>query len=130
MSLALYALQLYEDDFNIETWKFLKPKLKNIKSWDQIDAVSLFIIGKILLKYPRFEKEIFKLSKSRDFWLRRIAIVSTLPRIKKGDILGKIARRYNTSVKTIMRSNGIKNDRLLMPGKLLIIKPGKKYYRK
>ncbi len=87
MSLALYALQLYEDDFNIETWKFLKPKLKNIKSWDQIDAVSLSIVGKILLKYPRFEKEILKLSKSRDFWLRRIAIVSTLPRIKKGDIL-------------------------------------------
>ena len=86
MSLALYTLQLYKEDFNLKTWKFLKGKLKDIKSWDQIDAVSTFIIGKILLKYPELEKELLKLSKSKDFWVRRIAIVSTLPRIKTGDI--------------------------------------------
>jgi len=86
MSLALYTLQLYEKDFDLKTWKFLKPKLGNIKSWDQIDAISASIIGKILLKYPELEKQLLKLSKSRDFWLRRIAIVSTLPRIKQGDI--------------------------------------------
>ena len=86
MSLALYTLQLYEDDFDLKTWKFLKSKLKDIKSWDQIDAVSTFIIGKILLKYPELEKELLKLSKNKDFWIRRVAIVSTLPRIKKGDI--------------------------------------------
>ena len=52
MSLALYALQLYEDNFDFSTWKFLKLKLKDIQTWDQIDAVSTFIIGKILLKHP------------------------------------------------------------------------------
>ena len=86
MSLALYTLQLYEKEFDIQTWKFLKPKLKDIKTWDQIDAISTFIIGKILVKYPKLEKEILKLSKNKDFWTRRIAIVSTLPRIKKGNI--------------------------------------------
>lgn len=86
MSLALYALQLYENEFDLNTWRFLKPKLKDIQSWDQIDAVSSFIIGKILIKYPSFEKELLKLSKNKNFWMRRIAIVSTLPRIKKGDI--------------------------------------------
>ena len=86
MSLALYALQLYEKDFDMATWNFLKPKLNQIKTWDQIDALSSFIIGKILLKYPKLEKELLKLSKNKDFWLRRIAIVSTLPRIKTGDI--------------------------------------------
>ncbi len=86
MSLALYTLQLYEKEFDIKTWKFLKPKLDNIKSWDQIDAVSSSIIGKILLKDPKLEKEILKLPKSKNFWMRRIAIVSTLPRIKNGDI--------------------------------------------
>jgi len=86
MSLALYSLQLYEEDFDMSTWRFLKPKLKEIQTWDQIDAISTFIIGKILLKYPQLEKELWKLSKSKNFWMRRIAIVSTLPRIKKGDI--------------------------------------------
>jgi len=96
MSLALYTLQLYEKDFDLKTWKFLKLKLGNIKSWDQIDAISSSIIGKILLKYPELEKELLKLSKSRDFWLRRIAIVSTLPRIRGGDIrlTMKLAEKY------------------------------------
>ena len=86
MSLALYTLQLYENEFDLDTWKFLKPHLKDIKTWDQIDAVSSFIIGKILLKHPSLEKELLKLSKSHNFWMRRIAIVSTISRIKKGDI--------------------------------------------
>ena len=86
MSLALYALQLYEEEFDMKTWKFLKSRLKEIQTWDQIDAVSTFIIGKILLKYPKLEKELLKLSKNENFWMRRIAIVSTLPRIKTGDI--------------------------------------------
>jgi 3-methyladenine DNA glycosylase AlkD len=86
MSLALYALQLYEQEFDMKTWKFLKPRLKEIHTWDQIDAVSSFIIGKILLKHPKLEKELLKLSKSDNFWMRRIAIVSTLPRIKTGDV--------------------------------------------
>jgi|SRR3989344_1997258 len=86
MSLALYTLQLYEKEFDINTFYFLKPKLNDIKSWDQIDAVSSSIIGKILLKDSRLEKELIKLSKSNNFWMRRIAIVSTLPKIKTGDI--------------------------------------------
>jgi len=86
MSLALYTLQLYEKEFDMTTFKFLKSKLEDIKSWDQIDAISSSIIGKILLKEPRLEKELIKLSKSKNFWMRRIAIVSTLPLIKEGDI--------------------------------------------
>lgn len=96
MSLALYTLQLYEKDFDLTTFQFLKPKINYIKSWDQIDAISTSIIGKILLKYPEFEREILRLSKSKDFWARRIAIVSTLPRIKEGDIrlTMELAERY------------------------------------
>jgi len=86
MSLAIYALQLYKDEFDLNTWNFLSPKLKDMKSWDQVDSVSTSIIGQILLKYPKLEKEILKLARSRNLWLRRIAIVSTLPLIKKGDI--------------------------------------------
>ena len=96
MSLALYTLQLYEDEFDIHTWEFLEPKLEDIKSWDQIDAVSTFIIGKILIKYPKLEKEIIRLSKSNNFWMRRIVIVSTLPLIKNGDLklLLRLAEDY------------------------------------
>ena len=109
MSLALYTLQLYEKEFDLETFKFLMPKLEDIKSWDQIDAISSSIIGKILLKDPRLEKEILKLSKSKNFWMRRIAIVSTLPRIKTGDIrlTMRLAEDYiNDKENYIQKSTG------------------------
>lgn len=96
MSLALYTLQLYEKKFDFETWEFLEPKLRDIKSWDQIDCVSSSLTGKILLKYPRLERELLKLSRDKNFWMRRIAIVSTLPLIKKGEIglTMRLAEKY------------------------------------
>jgi 3-methyladenine DNA glycosylase AlkD len=84
ISLAIYAFQLYQDRFDMDTWKFLKPKLKDMKSWDQIDNVSIHIIGPMLIEYPQLEKEILKLSKVKNFWLKRLAIISTLPSLKKG----------------------------------------------
>lgn len=86
MSLAIYTFQLYKDEFDFDTWRFLKSKLREMKSWDQIDSVSINIIGEILLKYPQLGKEILRLAKSKDIWLKRIALVSTLPLIKKGNI--------------------------------------------
>jgi len=86
VSLAIYTLQLYRKEFDLGTWRFLKPKLKDLRSWDQVDSVSTSIIGEILLRYPQLSKEILKLAKSKNMWMRRIAIVSTLPLIKKGEI--------------------------------------------
>lgn len=94
--LCIYTLELYEDDFDLSTWKFLKPKLKGIKNIEKADAISKKIIGKILVKFPKIENEIIKMSKSDSFLIRRIAIVSTLPLIHSGDIRLTIhlAERY------------------------------------
>ncbi len=86
MSLALYTLQLYENEFDLRTWKFIKTKLKSMKTWDQVDSFSSQILGKMLIKFPKLEREIIKLSKSNNIWMKRVAIVSTLPLIKKGNI--------------------------------------------
>jgi 3-methyladenine DNA glycosylase AlkD len=86
MSLAIYALQLYEREFDLGTWKFIQKKLKDMKSWDQIDAVSTGVLGIILLKYPSLEKEVMKMARNKNLWIKRAAIVSTLPLIKKKDI--------------------------------------------
>ncbi len=85
-SLAIYTLQLYKEDFDLTTWKFLKTKLKDVKSWDKADIIGREVIGEILLKYPKLEKEIFKLSKGKNLWIRKMAILSTLPLIKKGNV--------------------------------------------
>jgi membrane-bound lytic murein transglycosylase D len=51
-------------------------------------------------------------------------------KVRRGDFLGKIARRYRTSVRSIMRLNRIRNPRHLRVGQKLKIKPGKSFYRK
>jgi len=91
MSLALYALELYKGDFNMETWEFIKKKLNEVKSFDKADAIASGIIGELLLKYPKLEKNVLDMSKSKNFCIRRTAIVATIPQIKKNNI--KLAMR-------------------------------------
>jgi len=49
-------------------------------------------------------------------------------RVKRGDILGKIAREYYTTVYAIKRDNEIKNINRISVGQILIIRPGRKYF--
>jgi 3-methyladenine DNA glycosylase AlkD len=86
MSLALYTLELYEENFDLYTWQFVKSKIKEIRSYDKADAVGINILGKMVIKYPILEKEILKFDNSKEVWPKRIAIVSSIPRIRKGDI--------------------------------------------
>ena len=81
-SLAIYTLQLYKEDFDIDTWKFIKTKLKDMKSWDQIDSVSENIIGEILIRNNNLEKEIIKFSRDKSIWFKRISLISTIPYLK------------------------------------------------
>jgi membrane-bound lytic murein transglycosylase D len=48
-------------------------------------------------------------------------------RVKRGDFLGNIARRYRTSVSSIQQDNRIRDPKFLRPGQVLVIRPGKSY---
>lgn len=85
MSLAIYTLQLYREDFDLMTWRFIKQKLKEIKSWDKIDSIALNIIGEILLKNPEIGREIIKFARLRNIWIKRAMIISTIPVIRLRD---------------------------------------------
>lgn len=84
VSLGIYTFQLYKKDFDLNTWKFIKTKFKELKSFDKVDAIAIGIVGEILLKYPEIENEILMFSKGRNIWLKRLAIMSTIPLIKNG----------------------------------------------
>jgi len=51
-------------------------------------------------------------------------------KVKRGDILGRIARKYYTTVYAIKRNNKIRNINRIRIGQILIIRPGRKYFRK
>jgi membrane-bound lytic murein transglycosylase D len=80
------------------------------------------------LRVPAGIKDSFleRLSKVKD-WNPGPQLVTY--KVRRGDFLGKIARRYRTSVKAIMRLNGIRNPKRLRIGQKLKIRPGKSFYR-
>ena len=49
-------------------------------------------------------------------------------KVKKGDFLGRIAREYSTTVYAIKRDNNIRNINIIRAGRVLIIRPGRKYF--
>jgi len=83
--LAIKTLKLYKDNFDLETWRFIKPRLKEIRDWDEIDEISLNVVGKIILKFPYVKKDVFSLSKKKDAYLRRMAFMSCLGCVEKKD---------------------------------------------
>ncbi|MEN9626626.1 MAG: hypothetical protein RL557_954 [archaeon] len=74
-SLAIHALELYHDDFDMKTWHFLKGKLKDIKSFDEADCMGE-LLSYFYVKYPTFKKELLKLSSHSSIWIRRISLIS------------------------------------------------------
>jgi len=75
---------------------------------------------------------------TREEFLTNIAEVKDLTpgrgfiryKVKRRDILGKIAGKYYTTVYAIKRDNEIKNINKIKEGQILIIKPGRKYFLK
>ncbi|MBN1823734.1 MAG: transglycosylase SLT domain-containing protein [Endomicrobiales bacterium] len=51
-------------------------------------------------------------------------------KVVKGDSLSRIAHKFGTTVRAVKEDNKIKNPRLLRIGKVLIIRPGQKYFNK
>lgn len=84
MSLALFIMQNCKI-FNDELWRFLTQDriLGKLKTWDHVDALGTGILGNILLSNNYLTTDIKKLAEDRNPWLRRLAIVSLLPLIKK-----------------------------------------------
>jgi len=87
MSLALFLLENHKKNYNLEMWKFLKPRLEKAKTWDHIDQLSSHTVGEILSQnFQALYPEMKELSNARNPWMRRLSIVSTYPLIKLNKI--------------------------------------------
>ncbi|MBL0059502.1 MAG: transglycosylase SLT domain-containing protein [Elusimicrobia bacterium] len=76
------------------------------------------------LKVPPGSKTLFleELAKVKD-WTPSPGFVRYT--VQKGDILGRIAKRYRTTSEAIQRENKIANPNRLRPGDKLVIRPGR-----
>ena len=64
--------------------KFYIKNIKNINNWDLVDLSCLYILGPYL--FNRNRQLLYKLSKDKNMWARRIAIISTFYFIKNKDL--------------------------------------------
>ena len=108
--LAITSLKMYKEDFNLETWVFLKPKLKEIRGLDKVDSIGSDILGNIVLRYKELESEIITLSKNKNLWLRRMALVSSIPLIRQKDFklaINLIKMHMNESEEPLQKTIGL-----------------------
>lgn len=91
-------INLYQKTNQKEKKKIFKFYLKNIKkvnNWDLVDISAPNIVGDYIFNNKKETKILDELAKSENLWERRVAVVSNLPLIKKGDFkyLEKISIR-------------------------------------
>lgn len=106
--MAVYALRMYEENYDKDTWKFLIPRLKEIKDFDEAERIGR-IIGHIIIRYPDLKREILKISNRRNVYYRRIALATCFPLIKEKDweyIFGLIGKRLEDKEENIQEING------------------------
>ena len=68
--------------------------MKQLNSWDLVDMIAPKVIGEYLVLAN--EDLFIKWSNSRSLWIRRIAVMSTWPKIRNNEfeITFKIAKKY------------------------------------
>lgn len=71
-----------------ETYDFYMEHARRMNNWDLVDVTCNHIVGEYLLDKKR--SVLTKFAKSENLWERRIAMVSTLQFIRKGDFVDTI----------------------------------------
>ncbi|HVA65779.1 MAG TPA: transglycosylase SLT domain-containing protein [Elusimicrobiota bacterium] len=79
------------------------------------------------LKIPRGTKDVFlaALDQVKD-WNPGPTLLRY--RVRPGDFLGRIARLHHTTVRSIIETNKIRRPRLIRPGMVLLIRPGREHH--
>jgi 3-methyladenine DNA glycosylase AlkD len=85
-ALEILAIQYETGDIarKREVFTFLLRNTRGVNNWDLVDTSAPYIIGTHLLSRSR--RVLYRLSKSRNLWERRIAIVATAAFIRAGDL--------------------------------------------
>ena len=104
----LIVLNNFNSSDNKEEWyTFTIKNLNQLNNWDLVDKIAPNLIGKYLEK--KNQNQFLEWSGSSSLWVRRIAILSTWPKIKNNEftLTLKLAKKYiNDSEDLIHKATG------------------------
>ncbi|MBI4415196.1 MAG: DNA alkylation repair protein [Candidatus Kerfeldbacteria bacterium] len=75
--------QVADDKQKEKITRFYLANAKRVNNWDMVDSSAPHILGDFLLKRPR--TVLYRLSKSKNLWERRISIIATQAFIRHGE---------------------------------------------
>jgi 3-methyladenine DNA glycosylase AlkD len=84
LTILVAKYQASDERTRSEVFDFYLKNAKLVNNWDLVDTSGPCIVGAHLLARPR--RVLYRLAKSPNLWERRIAIVSTLAFIRRGDL--------------------------------------------
>ena len=74
----------HENPSRREILDFYLARLHRANNWDLVDLSAPKILGDHLLRHPQERAILSRLAKSGNLWLRRVAVLATLPMIRTG----------------------------------------------
>ncbi len=79
------------DQYSPDDFPFFESWLKKyVKNWGACDALSCFVLGPFILKFPEYIAELKKWTESKNRWERRAAAVSMILPAKKREFLADV----------------------------------------
>ena len=108
-------LEFLNPQYKLNIIPYVENKFYTVKL--PIDLVGIFVNNEALI-YKLVEKELNKKEKPLPKFYKLDNYI--VYRVRKGDYLGRIARRFHTTVNKIKRTNGLRSNRLRVGQKLKI----------
>ena len=96
-----------------------KTSISRLSKWNKLNSKSVLKVNKRLKTYVPTWRVFKEIAKNKT--ISRPKLIAQRIRVPRGGALSKIARRYRTSVKKLMRWNKISNPKDLKEGQKLIV---------
>lgn len=89
---ALGLLAAYKKDFEKDLFPKIEKWLSSnyCASWAAVDALCVYVLGELILKYPELKEKIKKWPHSSNRWVRRAAAVSFIKMARQGKMLDDV----------------------------------------
>jgi len=82
-NLAVRLLDRYSKKLEYRHLPFLGKMVQEVNNWDHLDDISAHLLGQLIDNDPRTLKRLPVWAKSKNFWVRRSALLCQLPQFRR-----------------------------------------------
>ena len=89
---AIDALRARIDLLEAGDLETLERFVREAQTWALLDTLSISVLGPLVERYPELVATLDRWAEDEDFWVRRQAMLSLLPALRRGGGFGRFAR--------------------------------------